>query len=115
MNNEKPTKAQEKAWLQRVSEYGCVVTEQSNIQIHHCIGREGKHNKFHIGRWFVLPLAFELHDVSSNNEYNITHHRKAFIEKYGSESELFMAMCVVMSGALPFEHDVFQTILATNR
>lgn len=117
MMNSKPSKAVEKAWLQRVAEYGCVVTGVSNIQIHHCVGREGKHNKYHIGRWFVLPLAFDLHDVSSNNEYNITHHRKKFVEKFGKESELFADMCWMMlsDGSLPFDGDVMDAILDTNR
>jgi len=117
VNNEKPSKAVEKAWLQRVADYTCAVTEQSNIQIHHCVGREGKHNKYHIGRWFVLPLAFDLHDVSSNNEYNITHHRKAFIEKYGLESDIFSEMCSWMEGdgELPFDQDVRDAIADTNR
>ena len=112
--NSKPSKAVEKEWLSRVAEYGCVVTGQSNIQIHHCVGREGKQDKYHIGRYFVLPLAFELHDVSSNHEYNITHHRKDFVEEYGAECDLFYDMCMFL-GELPFDHQVLAAIMATNR
>ncbi len=119
MINKKPSKAVEKAWLQRVAEYGGFVAGTNNLQIHHCVGREGKHNKYHIGRWFVLPLAFDLHDVSSNNEYNITHHRKAFVEKFGKESELFLEMCLDMvreeNKPLPFCDGVMDSILDTNR
>lgn len=117
MMNEKPTKAEEKAWLQRVAEYGCVVTGQSNIQIHHCVGREGKQDKCHIGRWFVLPLAFELHDVSSNHPLNITHHRKRFIEEYDLECILFWNMCLEIEkiAPLPFGREELQAIMNTNR
>lgn len=117
MLNKKPSKAVEKAWLQRVANYGCVVTGQSNIQLHHCVGREGKHNKYHIGRWFVLPLAFDLHDVSSNNEYNITHHRKAFVQEYGREGMLFLDMCICLEEdePLPFDIYISQAILGSRR
>jgi len=116
MNNEKPTKAEEKAWLSRVAEHGCVITGQSNIQLHHCVGREGKHNKFHIGRWFVLPLAFELHDVSSDDRLNVTHHRKDFVRAHGPECWLFSDMCIVMGvDTLPFDDDVLSAILDTKR
>lgn len=116
MMNEKPTKAEEKAWLSRVAEHGCVVTGQSNIQLHHCVGREGKHNKFHIGRWFVLPLAFELHDVSSDNALNITHRRKEFVNTYGTECYLFSDLCMEMGvDTLPFGADVFDAILRCGR
>jgi len=115
--NEKPTRKSEKAWLSRVADHGCVATRQSNIQLHHSVGREGKQNKYHIGRWFVLPLAFDLHDVSSNEPLNITHHRKSFIEYYGLESKLFFRMCKMLEndGPLPFNADVMAAIQATRR
>jgi len=113
--NNKPSKAVEKAWLQRVAEYGCVVTGQSNVQLHHCVGREGKHNKYHIGRLFTLPLCFELHDVSSNHEWNITHHRNKFIEEFGLESEIFSEMCRSMDDPLPFSDDEMAAIMDTGR
>ena len=115
MINTKPSRAVEKKWLDRVAAHGCVITGQSNIQIHHCRGREAKHNKYHIGRWFVLPLAFELHDVSSNHPLNITHHRKAFVDRYGTEGLLFWNMCHSMNGIWPFDDDVMAAILATRR
>tara|TARA_R110000803_G_scaffold65204_1_gene126347 strand:+ start:432 stop:782 length:351 start_codon:yes stop_codon:yes gene_type:complete len=116
MYNKQPSKAAEKAWLTRVANYGCVVTQQSNIQLHHCVGREGKQSKLYIGRWFVLPLAFELHDVSSNHPWNITHHRKTFVEAYAPESWLFSDMCVAMGAdTLPFEDEVLQAIMETKR
>jgi len=118
MYNKHPSKSVEKRWLGRVAEYGCVITRQSNVQVHHCVGREGKQDKRYIGRIFVLPLAFELHDVSmSSNPFNITHHRKAFISAYGREGLLFFDMCENLSceEPLPFEDDDMIAILSSNR
>lgn len=116
--NSKPSKAVEKAWLARVAEYGCVITGQSNIQLHHCVGREGKSQKYHIGRWFVLPLEFTLHDVNEGaNPLNITHHRKDFVLCYGSESGLFVEMCLNLmeDGPIPITEEEMRAIMATNR
>ena len=114
MINKKPSRAVEKKWLGRVAAHSCVITGQSNIQIHHCMGREAKSNKYHIGRLFALPIAFELHDVSSNHPLNITHHRKAFVAEYGTEGMLFYMMCLEL-GDIPFEDEVMNAILATGR
>ena len=118
MMNTKLTPKQEKVWLSRLAEYGCVVTGETNIQIHHCVGREGKHNKYHIGRIFVLPLAFRLHDVSKTDEpLNITHHRKACIEAYALECQLFEYMCHELEndGPLPFTEEEMAAIMDTRR
>lgn len=117
MINKKPSPKVEKAWLSRVAEHGCVVTRQSNIQLHHCVGREGKQDKFHIGRWFVLPLEFELHDIRGKDPCNVTNHRHAFTSQYGSQMALFQKMCwdLEEEGPLPFKAEVMEAILATNR
>lgn len=82
-----------KQWLETVTLHGCVITGRSDIQRHHCAGRKFKHNKTAIGEYFVLPLWYELHDVSSNHEFNVTHHKRAFTDNYGLQSELFAKMC----------------------
>ena len=117
MINTKPSRAVEKAWFERITEFGCVITGQSNIDRHHSVGREWKQNKFYIGRWFVLPLAKHLHEIKSPHNLNITHHRKAFIAEYGLESELFKKMCrkLAEDGPLPFGEDVIAAIMATGR
>lgn len=86
--------ARQKRWIARVAEYGCVITGSPNVQIHHCVGRTAKSNKVAVGHWFILPLSVELHDVSSNHRYNITHNKNAFIDEFGKESDLFMNMFV---------------------
>ena len=118
MLNKKPKKHIERKWLSRVAEYGCVVTREFHIEIHHCLGKEGKHNKHHIGRLFVLPLAFRLHHVNSGHPLNITHHRKAFIEYYGmTECEAFDKMCndLIVDGPLPITDSEYAAIMDTRR
>jgi hypothetical protein len=65
-------------------------------QRHHVLGKSAKHNKIHIGYWFINPVPFELHDVNSNHEFNVTHHKKAFKSEYGNESEIFKRLIVLM-------------------
>ncbi len=78
--------------------------QHSQFQLHHVLGRTAKHNKVHIGHWFILPVPIELHDVSSNNSLNVTHHKRAFTDKFGSQSELFIKMCgmIEMCGMINF-------------
>jgi hypothetical protein len=101
-------------WEETVASYGCVVTRESQpIQVHHVFGRTYKHNKKLIGIWVILPLAFRLHDVSSNDEFNVTHFRKNFARKYGYQIHQFVAMCedlVSMGIQLPFDEETYQAI-----
>jgi len=117
MINSKPSRAVEKKWLDRLAAHGCVITRQSNIEIHHCMGREAKSNKYHIGRFFALPLAKYLHERYGSHPLNITEHRKAFIDAYGKESRRFELMCqqLVYDGPLPFDDDLMAAIMATRR
>lgn len=70
---------------------GCAATGYvGRLQLHHVVGRSYIQNKIPIGHWFVLPLRLPLHDVSSNNPLNVTHHRHAFTDRYGLQSELFL-------------------------
>ncbi len=61
-------------------------------QRHHVLGRSAKHNKVAIGHWFILPVPFELHDVMSNHPENVTHRKKAFIKRFGTQRDLFLTM-----------------------
>jgi len=89
-----------------------------NVQRHHCCGRKAKHNKVAIGHWFVLPLPFIYHDVSSNDIYNVTHHRHNFTGHFGLQSELFKEMIssmILFGYELPFGQDVIDAIMDTRR
>lgn len=92
--------AEQKRWIEIVAEWGAdncgdvygMHFQNQNIQMHHVCGRSYKQDKVSIGHWFVLPIPFELHDVSSNHEYNVTHHRHSFTAVYGMQRELFSFM-----------------------
>ena len=93
--------AEERRWLKAVAdfhndqsvsylygdEWGCVP-----FQIHHVAGRAYKQNKVHIGHWFILPVPHMLHDVHSNHNLNVTHHRHAFTEYFGLQRYLWRKM-----------------------
>lgn len=40
---------------------GSVVSGSYPAEIHHAVGREGKHNKIDIGHWWILPLTEDEH------------------------------------------------------
>ena len=87
----KAPNAHAKRWQQAVREAGCIITGSSLVHLHHMGGRALRHNKSDIGHYAVLALFFELHDVSSNDPLNVTHHKKAFHREYGSNAKLFKA------------------------
>ena len=72
--------------------------EKQHFQLHHVVGRSAKHNKIEIGHWFILPVPFDLHDVSSNHPLNVTHHKKKFTGHFGFQRELFNEMVEDMRG-----------------
>jgi len=109
-------KADEKRWLSMVTDYRCVVTNRSDIQRHHVVGRTYKHNKIHIGTAFVLPLWWELHDPGSNDPLNVTHYRHRFTDVYGTQRDLFKGMIIFMKAdglTIPFDNEVIDAIMDT--
>lgn len=114
----KPTPKQEKDWLKRITRYAedhGEFPKQDGLAFdrHHVKGREFKHNKVAIGRWYVIPVAQRYHDVHSNNPWNVTHFKKRYEIEFGTQKDQFIAMCMVITdedGALPFCDDVMQAI-----
>ncbi len=102
----KPNAAQKK-WMADIASFsisnlGLLYDEQYDyfgveFQLHHVVGRSYKQNKVAIGHEFILPVPFELHDVSSNHKLNVTHHKRAFVDAYGTQRELFSKLCLHMS------------------
>ena len=100
----KQANAAQKKWMSDITEWAenniqiLYGDEWSNkpIQRHHVLGRSAKHNKVEIGHWFILPVPFELHDVSSNHDLNVTHRKKAFTREFGKQFQLFEKMCLSM-------------------
>lgn len=62
--NNAPNKAQ-KDWMAAVRELGSVISGGPAV-IHHAVGRTGKHNKVHIGHWWIIPLTDEEHKALHN-------------------------------------------------
>lgn len=66
------------------------------MQRHHVLGRSAKHNKVHIGHWFVIPVPYELHEEHEDHEFHVGKHKHKFTEKYGKQSDIFFKMCEIM-------------------
>jgi len=97
----KQANAEQKKWMADITEwsqenmhrlYGEEFRCKFYIQRHHVLGRSAKQNKLPIGHEFVLPIPFELHDVSSDHPLNVTHRKKAFTAKFGMQRDLFAIM-----------------------
>lgn len=118
MITSKQTKKQEKLWYEMIARYaldnGCFPHHNfTAFQMHHAKGRKFVHNKVAVGGWFVLPIEFKYHDVSSNNPFNVTHHKKRYEIEFGKQADQFLAMCAVMReqyGDLPFDDEVLHAI-----
>jgi len=76
--------------------YGKEYEGRKDFQIHHVKGRTFKHNKIHIGEYFAIPVPVELHDVHSNNELSVTHHKNAFTAKFGLQRDIWLSMFELM-------------------
>lgn len=96
----KQANAAQKKWMSDIADWainniGMLYTSEYDDaipQLHHVLGRSAKQNKVVIGHWFILPVPFELHDVSSDHPLNVTHNKKAFTAMYGMQRALFDSM-----------------------
>ncbi len=112
-----PTPSQEKKWLERVAlyaaDYGTFPDQNEGAyEMHHVKGRTFSHNKVHLGRWIVLPMQMDFHNVNSNNPFNVTKFKSRYEERYGSQIKQFVNMCEIIldeDGNLPFEQIVLDT------
>ena len=115
----------QKQWMSDITEwanenlhvlYDGGYAQDGVFQRHHVLGRSAKHNKVSIGHWFILPVPFDLHDVSSNDQYNVTHNKKAFVKRFGNQRDLFLQMVKEMCSdgyELP-PYDVCEAIRGTS-
>ena len=109
----KPANAKQKQWMSDIANfidevgmgglYGEEYEGRTDFQLHHVLGRSAKHNKVAIGHWFVIPVPFELHDVSSNHPLNVTHHKKAFKNEFGDQCGIFQILYSCMDKWNDFE------------
>jgi len=72
------------AWVKHNGDFCSACQWPAILIVHHCEGATFRHNKILIGHWFVLGLCQECDDV-------VTHgSRRAFREKFGPQSELWL-------------------------
>lgn len=115
----KPTAKQESDWLARVTKYAeehgeFPKQEFRSFDRHHVKGREFKHNKVAIGRWYVLPIAKLYHDSQMGNQFNVTDWPRRYEIEFGHQVDQFMAMAMTIKdedGDLPFSNEVLHSIM----
>ena len=122
----KQANAKQKQWMKDIAEftnevglgylYGSEFEGRTDFQLHHVLGRSAKHNKIPIGHEFIIPVPFELHDVDSNHPDNVTHRKKAFVERFGDQRGIFQ---VLYAGIAQWGYDVpsmeiYNAIMDTN-
>lgn len=95
----KQPNAKQKRWLKDIADFvrknGHVIEYAGlpDVQLHHTCGRSYIHNKIAIGHWFVLPIPFNLHDVSKEDApLHVGSYPKSFTEHYGKERDIFARM-----------------------
>ena len=123
----KQANAAERKWMCDIAEwlmgnlhilYGekCVNKQEYAPQLHHVTGRSSKQNKVPIGHYFILPVPFSLHDVSSNDRLNVTHRKKSFTAKFGMQRDLFSIMyhSMMEQGYTVPPIEIFNAIMSTS-
>ena len=96
----KPANTAQKKWMNDITDWAEHYIDKLYghdymsciIQRHHVLGRSAKQNKVAVGHYFILPIPFMLHDVSSNHPDNVTHHKKAFVRQFGDQRHIFGVM-----------------------
>ena len=96
----KQANAAQKQWMSDISDWASNnnldliydYNDPKGFQLHHVLGRSAKHNKVAIGHWFIIPVLFELHDVSGKHDCNVTNYKHRFTDKYGNQREIFKDM-----------------------
>ncbi len=93
----KPANAAQKKWMSDIADWAGYHIDKlygvqylgKKFQLHHVLGRSAKQNKISVGHEFILPVPFELHDISSNHHFNVTHCKHNFTNQYGMQRDLF--------------------------
>ena len=102
----KQANAKQKQWMRDIAEWAqdnlyVLYGDEYNdshlpIELHHVVGRSAKQNKIAIGHEFILPVPVKLHNVMSNHTDNVTHFKKNFVKRFGTQRGLFADMVAVM-------------------
>lgn len=54
--NHKPNSSQRR-WHQWLARQTCVMCGDMGVQLHHAAGASAKHDKVHIGQWWLIPVC----------------------------------------------------------
>jgi hypothetical protein len=93
-----------KKYHDRVCSIGCMITgDKHHVTLHHIYGaktelKNSVGESIHIGEDAVIPLhplvhLYQYADIAiRNGEYNLEGHKKEFIDKNGTELDLFVKM-----------------------
>lgn len=76
--------ATQKRWREEVRALGSIISGGPAV-IHHCIGVTGRHNKIHLGNWWILPLTDEEHRNIHRSQFRKMSEKNWFvilIQKY---------------------------------
>ena len=119
--NFRPTADQTRWWGELV-EMGCIYTGKP-AEVDHLVGAAAKHNKIHVGQWWVVALSPDLHRTGAVNR---TTRQTMFENRFSSqaakwgpdfafEKELWFNQCCrymeYFRQPLPFEADVMYAIM----
>ena len=102
----KPANTAQRKWMDDITEYvnenglgelyGHEYDGHTNIQRHHVLGRTARHNKIHIGHWFIIPVPFELHDPNVNHKYHVGKCKNAFVRRFGNQRDIYEHLVTIM-------------------
>ena len=102
----KPANTAQRKWMDDITDYvnenglgdlyGHEYDGHTNIQRHHVLGRTAKHNKIHIGHWFIIPVPFELHDPNVDHKHHVGKCKKAFVRRFGSQRGIYEHLTTLM-------------------
>jgi hypothetical protein len=110
------TTAAQRRWMDLVASRGSVISGSVYVVLHHCAGMTAKHNKVHIGPWWILPLTPEEHDALHKSFDSFVQEVYFWNGETRKEVEkiLFMEMvCEIGMGEMPLE--VYEAIMGYRR
>lgn len=125
----KPKNSKEKAWLQTVVDfasrttwlndtYGGHCMNPLNFEIDHIIGAQAKRKingvTTKVGEYAIMPIPYELHNISCDHSLNRTLRPASFRKQFGNEVIVWKSMIDYMEGIgliLPFDDDMIGAIM----
>ena len=105
-------------WRESVRDVGSIVSGLKPCEIHHVVGCSGKHNKQHIGHYWLLPLTKHEHEFLRRNldEFSREKYGFSFVGSKDLEKLLFADLLThFMEQDLPFSEDELDAIFEYHR